>query len=159
MKKKKTTITDKGTRHIVTSQNFTQKVIFYKVGVSRSLFGNTPCMQLFRGRLSEKLCTRQSRKVLWDMINALSLTLQLSNLLLLLFFSTRKHTSMASLVPFFEISLENSELKLTHNTFRGCRVHFFRQPFLKQLYPFSKQLPLVSDHLAHLGDRLRQVRL
>ena len=94
--KKKTTINDKGTRHIVTSQNFTQKVLFYKVGVSRSLFGNTPCMQLFRGRLSEKLCTRQSRKVIWDMINALSLTLWLSNLLLLLFFSTRKHTSMAS---------------------------------------------------------------
>ena len=29
------------------------------------------------------------------------------------------------LVPFFEISLKNSELKITHNTFRGCRVHFF----------------------------------
>ena len=38
------------------------------------------------------------------------------------------------LVPFFEISLKNSELKITHNTFRDCRVHFFREPFLKQLY-------------------------
>ena len=37
------------------------------------------------------------------------------------------------LVPFFEISLKNSELKTTHNTFRDCRVHFFRQPFSKQL--------------------------
>ena len=72
---KKETINDKGTRHIVTSQNFTQKVIFYKVGVPRSLFGNTSCIQLFRGRLSEKLCTRQSRNVIWDMINALFLTL------------------------------------------------------------------------------------
>ena len=30
-----------------------------------------------------------------------------------------------------EISLKNSELKTTHNTFRGCRVHFIRQPFSK----------------------------
>ena len=35
------------------------------------------CIQLFRERLSEKMCTRQSRKVIWDMIN----TLFLSNLL------------------------------------------------------------------------------
>ena len=32
---------------------------------------------------------------------------------------------------FFQISLKNSELKTTHNTFRDCRVHFFRQPFSK----------------------------
>ena len=38
------------------------------------------------------------------------------------------------LLPFFEIYLKNSELKTTHNTFRDCRVHFFRQPFSKQLY-------------------------
>ena len=38
------------------------------------------------------------------------------------------------LVPFFEIYLKSSELKTTHNTFRDCRVHFFRQPFSKQLY-------------------------
>ena len=62
-------------------------------------------IQLFRKRFSEKLCTRQSRKVLWDMINALSVTLWLSNLRLLLSFSTRKHTSTASRVilwNFFE---------------------------------------------------------
>ena len=35
------------------------------------------------------------------------------------------------LVPFPQISLKNSELKTTHNTFRDCRVHFFRQPFSK----------------------------
>ena len=39
------------------------------------------CIQLFRERLSEKMCTRQSRKVIWDMINTLFLTLKLSNLL------------------------------------------------------------------------------
>ena len=63
------------------------------------------CIQLFRERLSEKKCRRQSRKVIWDMINTLFLTLWLLNLLLLLSFSTRKHTSMASLAilsNFFE---------------------------------------------------------
>ena len=45
-----------------------------------------------------KMCTRQSRKVIWDMINTLFLTLKLSNILLLLSFTTRKHTSMASRV-------------------------------------------------------------
>ena len=38
------------------------------------------------------------------------------------------------LVPFFQISLENRADKTTHNTFWDCRVHFFRQPFSKQLY-------------------------
>ena len=38
------------------------------------------------------------------------------------------------LVPFFQISLKNSELKTTHNTFQDCRMHFFWQPFSKYLY-------------------------
>ena len=38
------------------------------------------------------------------------------------------------LVPFFQNSLENRADKITHNTFRHCRVHFLRQPFSKQLY-------------------------
>ena len=62
-------------------------------------------LQLFRERLSEKLCTRQSRKELWDMINTQFLTLQLLNLLLLLSFTPRKHMSIASraiLSYFFE---------------------------------------------------------
>ena len=29
------------------------------------------------------------------------------------------------LLPFFQISLKNSELETTHNTFRDCRVHIF----------------------------------
>ena len=49
------------------------------------------------------------------------------------FFSSGKHKFMASLA-FFQISLKSSELKTTHNTFRDCRVHFFRQPFSKYLY-------------------------
>ena len=80
------------------------------------------------------MCTRQSRKVIWDMINTLFLKLQLSNLALLLSFGTFKHGPWP-LVPFFQISLKNSELKTTHNTFRDCRVHFFRQLSSKQLYP------------------------
>ena len=34
-------------------------------------------------------------------------------------------------VPFFQVSMNNIELKTTHNTFWDCRVHFFRQPFSK----------------------------
>ena len=47
-------------------------------------------------KVVRKMCRRQYRKVIWDMINTLFLTLQLSNLLLLLSCSTGKHTSMAS---------------------------------------------------------------
>ena len=42
------------------------------------------------------MCTRRSRKVIWDMINTPFQTLQLSKHLFLLSFSTCKHTSMAS---------------------------------------------------------------
>ena len=69
------------------------------------IFCPTFCIQLFRERLSEKMCTRQSRKVAWDIINTLFLTQYPSHLLLLLSFSTRKHASMASraiLSNFFE---------------------------------------------------------
>ena len=79
------------------------------------------------------MCTRQSRKVIWDMINTLFLTLQLQNVFCCF---PLAHANLRSwpLVPFFEISLKNSELKTTHNTFRDCHMHFFRQPFSKQLY-------------------------
>ena len=73
------------------------------------------------------MCGRQSRKVIWDMINTLFLTLQLSNLLLLLSFRTRKHKSMASRTINVQISLKYSELKTTHNTFRDCRVAVYRR--------------------------------
>ena len=45
-------------------------------------------IQLFRERLSEKMCMRQSQKVIWDIINTPFLTLQLSNLRLLLSFNS-----------------------------------------------------------------------
>ena len=69
-------------------------------------------IQLFRReRLSEKMCRRQSRKVIRDKyINTLFLTLSLSNLPLLLSFNTRKHTSLTSCVflsNFLEIKTQN----------------------------------------------------
>ena len=33
------------------------------------------CIQLFRERLLEKMCTRQSRKVIWDMIDTIAIFL------------------------------------------------------------------------------------
>ena len=59
----------------------------------------------FEKGCGKKMCTPQSRKAIWDMVNTLFLTLQLSNLLLLLSFSTHKHMSMVSraiLSSFFE---------------------------------------------------------
>ena len=67
------------------------------------------------------------------MTNTLFLIPQLSKLLYC-FPLARANIRPRPLVPFFQISLKNSELKTTHDTFRGCRVHFFRQPFSKQLY-------------------------
>ena len=66
---------------------------------------------LVQERLSGKTCTRQFRKVLFP-------TLWLSNLLLLLSFSTRKHAYIASrtiLSNFFD----DSEIKTTYSAFRG----------------------------------------
>ena len=55
--------------------------------------------------ISRKVVGNKSRKVIWDMNSTLFPTLQLSNLLFLLFFSTPKHTFMTSrtiLSNFFE---------------------------------------------------------
>ena len=100
--------------------------------ISRAVFGFTlrsPCIQLFLERLSENMCTRQSRKVIWDTINKLFL------LFLTLYCKCRTYfccfpLALANrrpwpLLPFFQISLKNIELKTTHNIFRDCRVLFF----------------------------------
>ena len=87
-------------------------------------------IQLFQERLSDEMCTRQSRKVIWDMLHTLFLTLQLSNYYCC-FPLALANISPWSLVTFLQISLKNSELKTTHNTSWDCRVHFkfLRQPF------------------------------
>ena len=56
------------------------------------------------------------------------------------------------LVPFFQISLKNSELKTTHNTFQDCHMHFFQQSFSKQLYMTTITVNLISsmDRALHL---------
>ena len=81
------------------------------------------------------MCTRQSRKAIWDMIITRFLTLQLWICCPLALADIRPWP----LVPFFQISLKNSELKTTYNTFRDCRSHFFREPFSKKLY--TNQIP------------------
>ena len=92
------------------------------------------------------------------MINTLFLILQLSNLLLLLSFSTRRHMSVASPpVPFFQISLKNSELKTTHNNFRGSRaVHpttflkiaaYLQGQYFQHFFPFVCNIFLVYSLL------------
>ena len=84
---------------------------------------------ILRKVVGRNVHVRQSRKVIWD--NKL-----------LLFFSIRKHTSMASRDRAIRSNfLKNSELKTTHNTFRDCRVHFFQQPFSKQLYIICHDTP------------------
>ena len=87
-------------------------------------------IQLLRERLSAKMCTRRSRKVMRDMINTLFQTVAVK-IFFCCFPLARANTRPWPLVPFFQISLKNSELKTTYNTCRDCRVHFFRQPFSK----------------------------
>ena len=112
--------------------------------------GKMKYIQLFRERLSEKMCTRQSRRVTWDMFNTLFLTLLLSNLLLLLSFSTGRHMSMTSpaiLSNFFEKQwtqnhpqyLSGLSRALYPTTFLEIAVYSFRLYilFLHFKFPFS----------------------
>ena len=85
-------------------------------------------------KVNRKMCSQQSRTVIWDIINTLFLTLQLSNLPLVLPLSISKHTSIASraiLPNFFEQQWTQNHPQYT---FRDSRVYFFRQPFSKLLY-------------------------
>ena len=75
------------------------------------------CLQLFRERFRKNVHATIPKGIG-----------MLSNLLLLFCFSTRRYVHDLSRLPFFQISLKNSELKTTHNTFPACRVHFIWQP-------------------------------
>ena len=116
--------TDEQLRHVDISFLATKKIC--------SLSTLNFYIQLFRERLSVKMCTRQSRHVIWDMINTLFLTTAVEPIFLLPLALAK--ICPWPLVPFFQFSLENRADKTTHNTFRDCREHFFRQPFSKQLY-------------------------
>ena len=83
------------------------------------------------------MCTRQSRKVIWDMINTLFLTLTFLHLTDFFFCFPQALANIRPwlLVPFSQISLKNlSERNATHINFRDCRLHLFRHPFSKKLY-------------------------
>ena len=98
-----------------------------------------------------KMCRRQSRKIIWDTINHCSwhwscrtyfcyLPLALANIY------------PWPLVPFSQISLKNSELKTGQNSFRDCRLHFFRQPFSKYLYQFCCKLMKLTRAVSLIHD-------
>ena len=98
-----------------------------------------------------KMCRRQSRKIIWDTMNHCSwhcscrtyfcyLPLPLANIY------------PWPLVPFSQISLKNSELKTAQNSFRDCRLHFFRQPFSKYLYQFCCKLMKLTRAVSLIHD-------
>ena len=61
------------TRSTVHDRN-TRNKDYLNIPAYQSAAGQRTFIQLFRERLSEKMCTRQSRKVIWEMINTLFLT-------------------------------------------------------------------------------------
>ena len=94
-----------------------------------------PCLYTAISRkVVGKMCMRQSRKVICDMIDTLFLTTLAVEPTFVAFLQHSQTHFHGLSCQFFQISLKNSELKTTHNAFRDCRVHFFRQPFSKQLY-------------------------
>ena len=54
------------------------------------------------------------------------------------------------LVSFFQTSLKNSEFKTTHNTFRDCRVHFFRNLFRNSCELGKLMFHILSDSFCSL---------
>ena len=92
------------------------------INVSKQV-GVSIYLQLFRERLSEKMCTRQSRKVTWDMINALLIrdTIAVEPTFVAFFYHSQTYGPWP-LVSFFQTSLKNSEFETTHNTFRGLSL-------------------------------------
>ena len=86
-----------------------------------------------------KMCTRQPRKVIWDMINYSVPNYCSCRTYFCCFPLAIANICPWPLVPFFPICLENRADKTTRNTFRDCRVHFFRQHFSKQLYVHTFQ--------------------
>ena len=95
-----------------------------------------------------KMCTRQSRKVIWDMINILFLTLQLSNRLFLLSFSTRRHISMASRGSILSNFFEEQWTKNHPQYHSGLSRALFPTTFLEiAVYRFGKWIQIFMKHL------------
>ena len=89
------------------------------------------CIQLFRERLSTKMCTRQSRKVIWNVGQYIVPGVLSCRTYFCCFPLILANRRPRPLVPFLHISSKNSELKTTHNPFRDCSVHLFPTTFLE----------------------------
>ena len=88
------------------------------------------CLQLFLERLSEK-CARDNPERQYGICSIHCSWHCSCRTYFCCFPLALADICTLPLLPFFQISLKNSELKTTHSTFRGCRVHFIRQPFSK----------------------------
>ena len=99
------------------------------------------CIQLFRERLSEKMCRRQSRKVIWNMINTLFLTTVHScRTYICCFPLALANICPWPLVPFFQISLENRADLNQPQYLSGLSRALFPTTFLKTaVYHFLNQ--------------------
>ena len=89
------------------------------------------CIQLFRERLSTKMCTRQSRKVIWNVGQYIVPGVLSCRTYFCCFRLILANRRPRPLVPFLHISSKNSELETTHNHFRDCSVHPFPTTFLE----------------------------
>ena len=85
------------------------------------MFAEFIYVELFRERLSEKMCMQQSQKVTWDMNDQYTVpdTVAVEPTFVDFLYHLQSY-----FLSFFKISLKNSELKTTHNTFWGCRMYF-----------------------------------
>ena len=97
------------------------------------------CIQLFWERLLEKMCRRQSRKVIWDMINTL-FPMAVDVEPTFVAFHSHLRTCLWPLVPFFQISLEN-RADLNHPQYLlGLSRALFPTTFLETaVYDFLNQ--------------------
>ena len=95
---------------------------------SRKNYGMRRVIQLFRESLSRIKCTRQSRKVIWDMINTLFLTTVAVEPTFVTFLQ-HSQTYISGL-PYDSFKFLWKTVHLKSPT-QDCRVHFFRQPFSK----------------------------
>ena len=80
------------------------------------------------------MCPRQSRKVTWDMINTLFLTIVAVEFICGAFLQHTQTVCPCPQVPFLQIFLKKSELKTTHNAFWDCRVHIFFDNLSRKMY-------------------------
>ena len=114
---------------------------------------NNICLLLFRERLSEKMCTRQSRKVIWDI--SIHCTWHCScRTLFCCFLLALANICPRPLVSIFQISFKNIELKTTGKNFRDWCVHFFITFLETAVYTETEPRNRVSFEESLLGGKL-----